>query len=141
MSSDSLSERQNMLQRIIGLEKLRKGTIELIRYLQHERHQIFVYTTSYRSTAYIRLMFASYGIWLDSIINQNKHDRIFKGSEKKYTKYPPAFGIDLHIDDSEGVAIEGERGSFKVLWIDASKELWVDDVLSAVDKMNNENKR
>ena len=86
-------------------------------------------------------MFASYGIWLDSIINQNKHDRIFKGSEKKYTKYPPAFGIDLHIDDSEGVGIEGERGSFKVLWIDASKELWVDDVLSAVDKMNNENKR
>ncbi len=49
------------------------------------------------------------------------------------SKYPPAFGIDLHIDDSEGVGLEGERHGFTVVVVSPEDPDWVTRVLEAVD--------
>ena len=115
MSRPGKSEKQGLLYRIAGFESLRMGTVALIKKLKTEKHEIFVYTTSYQRSIYIRAVFAYYGIWLDGVVNQTKHNKRFKSSKQSHSKYPPAFGIDLHVDDSEGVAIEGERGGFAIL--------------------------
>lgn len=48
------------------------------------------------------------------------------------SKFPLAFGIDLHIDDSEGVRMEGEAHGFRVLVVRPDDERWTLRVLDAV---------
>ncbi|GAA4297220.1 HAD family hydrolase [Nibribacter koreensis] len=122
------TERQNLIQRGFGLEKIREGTVQLLKDLKSEGHQILVYTTSYRSASYIRWLFFSYGIWLDGIINQRRHELILLTDGKLYSKYPPAFGIDVHIDDSIGVEMEGQRFGFKTIIVAENDMQWQDTV-------------
>jgi hypothetical protein len=49
------------------------------------------------------------------------------------SKYPPAFGIDLHVDDSEGVAEEGRRHHFGVVVVSPQDPEWTATVLAAVE--------
>ncbi len=49
------------------------------------------------------------------------------------SKYPPAFGIDLLVDDSPGVAIEGQRHGFAVLVVEPTDSEWTVKVSSALD--------
>ena len=48
------------------------------------------------------------------------------------SKYPPAFGIDLHVDDSEGVRMEGDEHGFRVVVVRPDDENWIQRVLDAV---------
>jgi hypothetical protein len=123
------TEPQSLLQRLWGIEKLRLGTIQLIKDLQKQGHTIFVYTTSYRTPIKIRLMFLSYGIKLDKIINQTIHQKTVGTS---CSKYPPAFSIDIHIDDSKGVEMEGERFNFKTIIITEDHPHWTAFILSTI---------
>ena len=50
------------------------------------------------------------------------------------SKYPPAFGIDLHIDDSEGVLEEGREHGFRVVVVTPNDERWTEKVLDAVSE-------
>jgi len=68
-------------------------------------------------------MFKSYGLKVDKIINQNVH---LKRVRKNATKYPPEFEIDLHIDDSIGVQMEGEKYNFKTIIILPEDKNWVE---------------
>jgi len=43
------TERQSLVHKILGLETLRIGTVELIIALQAKGHKIYIYTTSFRS--------------------------------------------------------------------------------------------
>ncbi|HYT94512.1 MAG TPA: hypothetical protein VEL76_37705 [Gemmataceae bacterium] len=116
-------------------ERLRHGTRQLIRELHARRHTLWIYTTSYRGPRYLRRWFRSFGVPLEGVVNQDIHDRVIKRSQYPFyppSKYPPAFGIDLHIDDSEGVAIEGERFQFRVLVISPNDQDWVTRILKAV---------
>jgi hypothetical protein len=75
---------------------------------------------------------------LTGVVNQDEHDRVVKKSQfPGYvpSKYPPAFGIDLHVDDSEGVAIEGREHGFRVVVVPPSDLDWANRVLAAVDEM------
>ena len=45
------------------------------------------------------------------------------------SKYPPAFGIELLIDDSAGVELEGKRYGFAVLRIDPDDDAWCGKVI------------
>lgn len=65
-------EKTNFLQRILGIESLRKGTIGLFKELKKQNHKIYIYTTSYRSESRIKWTFYSYGIPVDFVINQQK---------------------------------------------------------------------
>src|SRR5436305_4383128 len=94
-------------------ERLRHGTRGLMRELIHRRPKVWIYTTSYRSPRYLRGWFGSFGIPISGVVNQQQHERVV--GRQGPSKYPPAFGIDLHVDDSEGVAEEGRRYGFDVV--------------------------
>jgi hypothetical protein len=116
-------------------ELLRRGTRDLLHELNRRRHALWIYTTSYRSTRYLRGWFASIGIRLEGVVNQNRHERVVKGQGfRGYppSKYPPAFGIDLHVDDSEGVAVEGKQHQFRVLVVAQEDAEWTQRILEAV---------
>jgi hypothetical protein len=118
------TESQSLFQRVLGIEKIRTGTVQLIKDLQDRGHTVFVYTTSFRKPRKIRFMFRTYGIKLDKIINQTMHDRTLGRDCKRYSKYPPAFGIDIHIDDSKGVEMEGMRFNFRTIIVSEDQNNW-----------------
>ncbi len=126
--------RHNQLARLLGSEGLRQGTVELVKYCRQQNWELWVYTTSYRSTWHIHQLFWLHGIGLDGVINQQIHSRKVA---VRCTKHPPSFDIDLLIDDSEGVRIEGERHGFRVLVIAPEDVGWTEKVragLQILDK-------
>lgn len=114
-------------------EGLRHGTQALMRALVKRRCQIWVYTTSYRSASYLHGWFKSFGVALGGVVNQYKHDEVV--GRHGPSKYPPAFGIDLHVDDSEGVRLEGEQHGFAVVVVSPEDPDWTSRVVDDVDKV------
>ncbi|MDB6064410.1 MAG: hypothetical protein JWR26_618 [Pedosphaera sp.] len=117
-------------------EPLRRGTRTLIQQLRQQGWHIWIYTSSARTKFHIWLWLFLYGIRVDGIINEQKHrlelaDRRFS---RLPSKYPPAFGIDLHVDDSEGVRMEGEEHNFQVAVVRPEDENWTQRVLDAASR-------
>jgi hypothetical protein len=117
---------RNFWAKILHFEPLRHGIIEIINFYRQHNCEIWVYTTSFRSTFYIRKIFWLYGIQLDGVVNQTIHNQEVN---IRTTKYPPQFGIDILIDDSEGVAIEGKKYNFEVIVIAPDDEKWVEKLV------------
>jgi hypothetical protein len=119
-------------------EPLRHGTRGLMKKLQSGGCDIWIYTTSYRSPSYLRNWFWSLGVRLGGVVNQHRHERTVRRSPGFYppSKFPPAFGIDLHIDDSEGVGEEGRRFGFRVLVVSPHDAEWVDRVRETVERLS-----
>lgn len=115
--------------RLLGGEQLRQGIRELASHCRQQGWEVWVYTTSYRSAWRIRRLFWLYGIGLDGVVNQQRHDREVQA---RCTKHPPTFGIDLLIDDSEGVSIEAGRHSFRMLVVAPEDVEWIDKVKAAL---------
>jgi hypothetical protein len=61
----------------------------------------------------IRGWFRSFRIPISGVVNQDRHERVV--GRRGPSKYPPAFGVNLHVDDSAGVAEEGRRHGFDVV--------------------------
>jgi len=99
----------------------------LIRQLKQEGCKVYVYTTSLRSPMYIRCLFLSYGIRLDKIINKTVHDRVLGKQGQEVSKLPVAFNIDLHVDDSPGVEMEGLQYNFATVIV-GEEDNWVEKV-------------
>ena len=116
--------------RLLGNEQLREGIKELTDACRQRGWEVWVYTTSYRSAWRIRRLFWLHGIRLHGVVNQQRHDREVR---PRCTKHPPSFGIDLLIDDSEGVRIEGERHGFRVLVVAPEDVQWAEKVRAALD--------
>jgi FMN phosphatase YigB (HAD superfamily) len=136
------TEPQNTLQRVLGLEKVRVGTIELMNDLKARKHKIYIYTTSLRSPTKIWFTFFLHGIKLNKIINQKAHERRLGQQAGNYSKYPPSFNIDIHVDDSEGVKVEGERHNFKTIIVSDLDTLWCTTILNYLDSVKiRENKQ
>lgn len=121
------AEKRSFLAKLIGIEELRKGTSKLVSKLQKEP-TIHIYTTSFRSKFKIRLMFFYYGIKVGKIITQSENQKILRNRNIKSSKYPPAFGFDLHIDDSKGVGMEGEKLNFKTIIIKQNDIDWTSKI-------------
>ena len=122
------TERRNYLQRMLGVEKLRLYTSELFRHLQTEGHEVGIYTTSYRSKLKLRLQLFSYGITPDFIITEKENRVELKRRQVYCSKYPPAFGIDLHVDDSVGVEREGKKYSFQTIIVNKEDLDWLEKI-------------
>ena len=119
-------------------EPLRLGAVFLMKRLIQTNHQICIYTTSYRSPFLVKLWLYFYGIKVSDVINQqlhNLHSRA-KNTYIQPSKNPNLFGIDLHIDDSLGVEIEGRKYGFRVLRIDPNDREWVDKVFEVVNTID-----
>ena len=116
-------------------ETLRLGTTFLMKTLVHNNHEILIYTSSYRRPFLVRMWLYFYGIKVSEVINQKIHDYYIKNNNNYHrpSKNPKIFDIDLHIDDSLGVEMEGNKYGFRVLRIDPNDEKWVDKVLRVVN--------
>jgi hypothetical protein len=117
-------------------EPLRAGTITLFTELHYCGHEIWIYTSSYRHPLLVKLWLRYYGIRVAHVINKQIHDRAnrLQTSPVRASENPNLFGIDLHMDDSLGVKMEGERYGFRVLVIEPTDRAWVDKILQAVDR-------
>lgn len=117
-------------------EPLRHGTCSLIRELRRRGCSIWIYTTSGRSPSYIRRWLLMHGIRVDGIVNsvRHHHELTTQGFSRPPSKYPPAFGIDLHVDDSEGVQMEGDTHGFRVVVVRPDDKHWTKRVLDAVTR-------
>ncbi len=115
-------------------EPLRNGTRALIRELRRQNCSIWVYTSSGRTPAYIRRWLLLYGIHVDGVVNSVRHGQALaaRGLSNAPSKLPTAFDIDLHVDDSEGVQIEGHDHGFRVVVVSPEDEQWAQKVLAAV---------
>ncbi len=85
-----------LLTKIFKVEKLRLGTKEIFQFFEEENCELWIYTTSYRSIRYIKWLFLVHGIKLNGIVNQDIHK---KNVSLTILKYPPAFNIDIMIED------------------------------------------
>ncbi len=115
-------------------EPLRNGTRALIRELRRQQCSIWVYTSSGRTPAYIRRWLLLYGIHVDGVVNSVRHGQALaaRGLSNAPSKLPSAFDIDLHVDDSEGVQLEGYDHGFRVVVVRPDDEQWAQKVLAAV---------
>jgi hypothetical protein len=118
-------------------EPLRLGARSLMQALRERGWELWVYTTSHRHPGSVRRWLRSYGIRVAYVVNQDVHDRHLRRSPRDYppSKNPRAFGIDLHVDDSDGVQMEGEQHGFRVVVIAPQDEAWTEKVLAAVEKL------
>ena len=124
--------RRRIWAKLLGGEQLRQGIKLLTDHCRQHGWEVWVYTTSYRSTWHIRKLFWLHGIRLDGVVNQQRHDR---EAQARCTKHPPSFGIDLLVDDSEGVRIEGERHGFRVLVVAPQDAQWAEKVRAALESV------
>ena len=113
-------------------EPLREGTVQLMRELSSNGHELWIYTSSLRTRFYIWLWFLSVGVRLKGIVNGDVHAKINHGKSSKPSKFPPAFGIDILVDDSVGVEIEGRKHGFRVLTVLPSDSDWTHKVIQAL---------
>lgn len=120
----------------VGDEPLRLGSRSLVRQLREQGWEIWIYTTSYRRPAHIRRWLWCHGIRVTNVINQDVYDAHLKKvpQHRPPTKNPKAFGIDLHIDDLEGVRLEGETHGFRVLVIRPDDEAWANKVWTTTEE-------
>jgi hypothetical protein len=119
-----------LLGRLLANVPLRLGTTRLLRTLTGPGHELWIYTTSYRSPFQVRQLFNIPGIRICGVVNGDIHSRSVR---QGCSKYPPAFGIDLLVDDSPGVMMEAERLGFRAILIRPDDENWVQAVLEAVE--------
>ncbi len=112
--------------RFLYRERLRKGTVSLLSKMKAQGISVWIYTTSYRSPFYIRSLFRMYGIWIDDIVNGERHCREVQGDKTEVmpSKYPSRYRIALHVDDDASVAQNGEIYGFRVCLIQQNEENW-----------------
>lgn len=118
------TETQTFVQRLFGIEKIRKGMIELFKELKSRKPSVGIFTTSFRSTTRIKLTFLLNGFSVDFVVNQKRHTEGLGDRQNRPSKYPTIFGIDNYIDDSKGVEMEGEKYNFKTIIIDEKQPNW-----------------
>ncbi len=124
---------------IIYRDRLRAGTIALMKQLKEMHAEIWIYTTSFRSERYIRRLFRCYGISIDAVVNGQRHAREVQGSktEAMPSKYPSRYRIDLHVDDDSSVAQNGAVYGFNVFIIREQDAAWQEAVINRVKLMQN----
>ena len=109
---------------------VRLGTTRLLRTLTSQGHDLWIYTTSLRGRFLIRHLVNISEVRIGGIVNGDVHA---KQVTIGCSKYPPAFGIDVLVDDSHGVVLEGERYGFRVIQVSPQDEQWVESVLSELE--------
>ena len=126
-----------LLRQLVHDEPLRLGARALMRQLRERGCEIWIYTTSYRHPGAVARWLRCHGIRVGKVINQTIHERHNRPGAGYYppSKNPGRFGIDLHVDDSEGVRMEGAEHGFAVVVVAPSDPHWTEQVLQAVEQI------
>ena len=128
------TESRSLIAKLFGIEKLRKGTPILISELQKNGHTVNIYTTSFRKKSQVRFTLRYYGIKVEQIINQVENQKTLSKLNIYSSKYPTAFGFDIHIDDLRGVGMESEKYNFDAIIIEPSDKNWSAKIKNEIDK-------
>lgn len=126
--TDFPTEQRNFFQKALGVERIRHRASELFRHLKGQGHKVGIYTTSYRPKFKLRFHLLTYGISPDFIITEKENRQELSKRQINCSKYPPAFNIDLHIDDSLGVEREGQTYNFQTIIIKKDDIDWFDKI-------------
>lgn len=126
--TDFQTEQRNIFQRLLGVEKIRFRTRELFRYLKEQGHVVGIYTTSYRPKTKLRIHLLTYGIIPDFIITEKENRQELSKRQINCSKFPPAFNIDIHVDDSLGVGREGQTYDFQTIIIKKDDIDWLERI-------------
>ena len=129
------TEEQSWYAKILGVEKLRLGTINLFEELRSRNHSIWLYTTSHRSKWKLWTNFRLHGFQIDGVINQCLNQKVLTAANCTASKNPKLFAIDIHVDDSRGVEIEGQRFGFNTIIVRREDKDWAEKVLNAILKV------
>ena len=117
-------------------EPLRLGFCRLAKELVSQGWQICIYTTSARPAWQVRVWLWFYGVKVVEVINLDRHQAVVgKTIQPTPSKHPPSFGIQLHVDDSELVALESKRYRFACVIVSSDDPNWVEAVLSVANKI------
>jgi hypothetical protein len=106
-------------------DRLRRGAAPLLRQLAKDGHGIWIYTESLRGRTPVLEWFAALGIPFAGMVNRQIHEAewLRRGFPPKCPrKYPPWFGIDLHVDNDPEIAAEGDALGYRVVPIDSGAE-------------------
>ena len=114
-----------------GKWRLRKGTVELFKWIRKHHYEIWIYTNSYTGWKDIASWFQECGIPVDGVINQIVHDQKRNEHDPKcqLDKNPKWFEIDLHFDDLDELA-EQEC----ICKIDPLDSFWTDRVKQYINE-------
>lgn len=115
-------------------DRLRKGTTELLQWINRNDIKLWIYTTSCRSERYIKNIFRHYGVKIDNIINGKRHvEEVQKNNtEILPSKYPSKYHIDLHVDDEISVYQNGISYGFRVYLLKENDTHWTDNIRAEI---------
>lgn len=125
----------NIFWKLIGVESLREGTKELFQTLQNQGHEIWIYTSSHRSLFSLKKTFLLNGLNPKGYINGKRSEQYLKKYACDASKNPKLFGIDLHVDDSEGVRMEGNEYEFETIIVHPKNKNWVTEILQHIETL------
>lgn len=89
-------------------ERLRLGTTALLRELARDGHDVWIYTTSGRTSGYFRMWFLWLGIRLGGVINCHTHEQVIRAPGRSYPTAPST----------------RPHGTLTCLWITPTASLW-----------------
>ncbi len=118
-------------------ERLRLGTPELINSLQNMGYEVWVYTSSFRSIRYIKLLFLFYGVRFDDIVNGTRHLREVQRDRKEILpqKLPNRYRISLHIDDESIVCSMGRQYGYNTYQLNAQDDNWKEKIIERAEEI------
>lgn len=132
---------ETIVNKHLSNECLRKGICQLFQQLLQANHEPWVYTISFRSKEQIIRLFQKYNLELPGVINYTVHTNAypdFKGIFRGLYKYPPAFKVDLLVDNLPAIAKEGIEYNFDVIIIKPEDDQWTEKVLRKVEALNHQ---
>ena len=118
-------------------ERLRLGTPEVINRLQDLGYEVWVYTSSFRSEAYIRRLFRLYGVRFDGIVNGTRHLKEVQRNNRETLpqKLPNRYRISLHIDDEEIICSSAGQFGFRAYQLNAQDDDWGQKIIEQADRI------
>ena len=118
-------------------ERLRLGTPDLVKELQRLGYEVWVYTSSFRSEKYIKLLFLLYGIRFDGIVNGDRHLKEVQRKNKTILpqKLPNRYRISLHIDDESIVCSLGRQYGYHAYQLEAQDDDWKEKIIARAEEI------
>lgn len=122
---------------LIFRERLRLGCPELVKTLQKMDYEVWVYTSSFRSEAYIKMLFFLYGVRFDGIVNGTRHLKEVQRNNKDTLpqKLPNMYRISLHIDDEAIVCTLGRQYGYNTYQLEAQDDEWKEKIIAKADEI------
>ena len=104
-------------------DRLRRGTVGLIRALQARKDEAWVYTSSFRTETYIRALFRHYGVRFYGIISARRQEDGASGP------------IALYVGGAQDAADQARNHGYRAVQVTGNDPRWADRVLAEAESI------